>query len=155
MTNISDPSMVTAQQDTHITYQFLYSIQIHYTGMDTGISTGIGAGKYTLQLKLGKDTLQLKSGKRNEIFVAGCVTCDKFNNLTAAVEDLHNKYLVSCLLYISQKQLPRKMKSRFVIIVCAAYIFWQLFLWRLYVRCCDNILFYYYTWYHMISYDVI
>ena len=113
MTNISDPSIVTAQQDTHITYQFLYSIQIHYTGMDTGISTGIGAGK---------DTLQVKSGKRNEIYVAGCVTCDKFNNLTAAVEDLQNKYLVSCLLYISQKQLPRKMKSRFVIIVCIIII---------------------------------
>ena len=34
-------------------------------------------------------------------------------------------------LYFSQKQLPRKMKSRLVIIMCAGYIFRQLFLWRL------------------------
>ena len=31
--------------------------------------------------------------------------------------------------YRSQKQLPRKMKSRLVNIMCAGYIFWQLFLW--------------------------
>ena len=30
-------------------------------------------------------------------------------------------------LYFSQKQLPRKMKSRLVITECAGYIFWQLF----------------------------
>ena len=34
-------------------------------------------------------------------------------------------------LYFSQKQLPRKMMSRLVIIECAGYIFWQLFLWPL------------------------
>ena len=39
------------------------------------------------------------------------------------------------LFYIcfSQRQLPRKMKSCLVIIVCAGYIFWQLFLWRIYI----------------------
>ena len=31
-------------------------------------------------------------------------------------------------VYFSQKQLPRKMKLRLVIIDCAGYIFWQLFL---------------------------
>ena len=36
------------------------------------------------------------------------------------------------LLYSSQKQLPRKMKSRLVIIECAGNNFWQLFLRRLY-----------------------
>ena len=36
------------------------------------------------------------------------------------------------VLYFSQKQLPRKMKSRFVITTCAGYIFKQLFLRRLY-----------------------
>ena len=30
----------------------------------------------------------------------------------------------TCHIYISQKQLPRKMKLRLVIIVCAGYIFW-------------------------------
>ena len=47
-------------------------------------------------------------------------------------------YLITVLLllYISQKQLPRKMKSRLVIIECAGYIFWQLFLWRLYYPVC-------------------
>ena len=30
-------------------------------------------------------------------------------------------------IYFSQKQLPRKMKSRLVIIDCAGYNFWQLF----------------------------
>ena len=30
-----------------------------------------------------------------------------------------------------KKQLPRKMKSRLVIIICAGYIFWQQFLQRL------------------------
>ena len=34
-------------------------------------------------------------------------------------------------IYFSQKQLPREMESRLVIIVCAGYIFWQLFLLRL------------------------
>ena len=38
------------------------------------------------------------------------------------------------LLYFSQKQLPRKMKLCLVIIVCKGYIFWQLFLWGLYVN---------------------
>ena len=32
------------------------------------------------------------------------------------------------ILYFSQKQLPREMESRLVIIECAGYIFWQLFL---------------------------
>ena len=32
------------------------------------------------------------------------------------------------ILYFSQKQLPRKLKTRLVIIECAGYIFWQLFL---------------------------
>ena len=32
------------------------------------------------------------------------------------------------VVFFSQKQLPRKMKSRLVIIVCAGYTFWQLFL---------------------------
>ena len=31
---------------------------------------------------------------------------------------------------LSQKQLPRKMKSHIDIIVCSGYIVWQLFLWR-------------------------
>ena len=30
-------------------------------------------------------------------------------------------------LYFSQKQLPRRMKTRLVIIMCAGYNFWQLF----------------------------
>ena len=34
-------------------------------------------------------------------------------------------------LYLSQKQLPRKMKSRLVIIEYAGYIFWLLFLQQL------------------------
>ena len=34
-------------------------------------------------------------------------------------------------VYFSQKQLPRKMKSCLLIIECAGYINWQLFLWRL------------------------
>ena len=29
------------------------------------------------------------------------------------------------ILYISQKQLPRKMKMRLLIIECAGYILWQ------------------------------
>ena len=33
-------------------------------------------------------------------------------------------------LYFSQKQLPREMESRLVIVVCAGYTFWQLFLWE-------------------------
>ena len=45
---------------------------------------------------------------------------------------LNRAYSVIALLYFSQKQLPRKMKARLVIIQCAGYIFWQLFLWRLY-----------------------
>ena len=40
-------------------------------------------------------------------------------------------YSSQAMIYFSQKQLPRKMKSRLVIIMCAGYIFWQLFLWRL------------------------
>ena len=36
------------------------------------------------------------------------------------------------ILYISQKQLRRKLKSRLVIVACAGYIFWQLFLWEVY-----------------------
>ena len=43
---------------------------------------------------------------------------------------------ISQLLYISQKQLPCKMKTCLVITMCAGYIFWQLFLWRIYV--CHN-----------------
>ena len=35
-------------------------------------------------------------------------------------------------IHISQKQLPRKMNTRLVIIECAGYNFRQLFLWRLY-----------------------
>ena len=35
------------------------------------------------------------------------------------------------ILYFTQKQLPRKMKSRLVIMKGAGYIFWQLFLRRL------------------------
>ena len=35
-------------------------------------------------------------------------------------------------LYLSQKQLPRKMKTRLVIIECAGYTFSQLFFWRFY-----------------------
>ena len=35
------------------------------------------------------------------------------------------------LLYFSQKQLPRKMKLRLVILVYAGNIFWQLFVRRL------------------------
>ena len=36
------------------------------------------------------------------------------------------------IIYLSQKQMPRIMKSRLVIIECADNIFWQLFLKRLY-----------------------
>ena len=36
--------------------------------------------------------------------------------------------------YTSQKKLPRKMKSRLVIIECAGYICWQLFLRRLHIH---------------------
>ena len=35
------------------------------------------------------------------------------------------------LVYFSQKQPPRKLKTRLVIIECAGHIFWQLFLWQL------------------------
>ena len=31
---------------------------------------------------------------------------------------------------ISQKQLPRKMKLRLVVVACARYIFWRIFLWE-------------------------
>ena len=41
-------------------------------------------------------------------------------------------YIVLLKLYASQKQLPREMKSRLPTRKCAGYIFWQLFLWRLY-----------------------
>ena len=34
---------------------------------------------------------------------------------------------VSIFLYVSQKQLPRKMKTRLVIIECAGYTLWQFF----------------------------
>ena len=44
-------------------------------------------------------------------------------------------------LHFSQKQLPRKMKLRLVIIVCAGYIFWQLFLWELYLGAYHNIVY--------------
>ena len=39
------------------------------------------------------------------------------------------------ILYFSQKQMPREIESRLVIIVCAGYIFWQLFLRLFYRRC--------------------
>ena len=40
-------------------------------------------------------------------------------------------FVQSYYLYFSQKQLLREMESRLLII--AGYIFWQLFLWRLYI----------------------
>ena len=39
----------------------------------------------------------------------------------------------SSIVYFSQKQLPREMEPRLVIIVCAGYIFWQLCLRQLYI----------------------
>ena len=36
--------------------------------------------------------------------------------------------MIATKIYLSQKQLPREMESRLIIIVCAGYIFWQLFL---------------------------
>ena len=36
-------------------------------------------------------------------------------------------------LYFSQKQMPREMEPRLVILECAGYILWQLFMWRLYI----------------------
>ena len=39
-----------------------------------------------------------------------------------------NNANINNYLYLSQKQLPRKMKLRFVIIDCVGYIFWQLLL---------------------------
>ena len=41
-------------------------------------------------------------------------------------------YDVTYILYFSQKQMPREMDSRLVIVVCAGHTFWQLFLRRLY-----------------------
>ena len=38
-------------------------------------------------------------------------------------------YIHILIIFFSQKQLTRKMNSRLVIIECAGYIFWQLFLW--------------------------
>ena len=46
-------------------------------------------------------------------------------------------HIYNCKPYFSQKPQPRKMKSHLVIIMCACYIFWQLFLLGL-------ILYYYY-----------
>ena len=46
-------------------------------------------------------------------------------------------FLSIFLLYFSQKQLPRKMKSRLVITKCAGYIFWQLILRRLIIPVFD------------------
>ena len=40
---------------------------------------------------------------------------------------------LSVYLHFSQKKLLCKIKSRLVTIVCAGYVFWQLFLWRLYI----------------------
>ena len=40
-------------------------------------------------------------------------------------------FITKVILSFSQKQTPRKMKLRLVIIECAGYIFWQLFLRRL------------------------
>ena len=36
--------------------------------------------------------------------------------------------IVTAEIYVSQKQVPRKMKTRLVIIECAGYTLWQLFL---------------------------
>ena len=36
----------------------------------------------------------------------------------------NNTFTVRSVLYLSQKQLPRKLKTRLVIIECARYIFW-------------------------------
>ena len=39
--------------------------------------------------------------------------------------DLHHLPMIaSLILYFSQKQLPREIEPRLVIIVCAGYIFW-------------------------------
>ena len=40
------------------------------------------------------------------------------------------------LIHFSQKQLPRKKKSRLAIIACAGYILWQLFLWQVVIALC-------------------
>ena len=43
------------------------------------------------------------------------------------------------ILFFSQRQLPHKMKSRLVMIECAGYIFWQLFVQRLFCIWCVSI----------------
>ena len=56
-----------------------------------------------------------------------------FINLTwydIVVTNAHIVYILE-KLYISQKQLPRKMKTRLVITMCVGYIFRQLYLWQI------------------------
>ena len=42
--------------------------------------------------------------------------------------------LIKCLPYFSKKQLRHKTKPRLVIKPCVGHSFWQLFLWRLYIK---------------------
>ena len=44
------------------------------------------------------------------------------------------KYTTHYNIFFSQKYLPHIMESRFVIVVCEGYTFWQLFLRRLYPK---------------------
>ena len=60
----------------------------------------------------------------------------KFTNRNRERKRIYIEKLYMLLLYSSQKQLPHKMKSRLVIIECAGYIFWQLFLWL--GLCCSH-----------------
>ena len=47
---------------------------------------------------------------------------------------LSEDFITLTYINFSSKQLPRKMKTRLVIIECAGYIFWQLFLWEVYMN---------------------
>ena len=51
----------------------------------------------------------------------------KFSELYSAIGTIY-AMVHYIALHLLQKQLPRKVKSRLVIIQCAGYIFWQLFL---------------------------
>ena len=48
--------------------------------------------------------------------------------------NLWHGYRSILYIYFSQKQLPRKTKPRLVVINCAGYVFWQLFLWEVYIE---------------------
>ena len=62
----------------------------------------------------------------SKVMKYGAVIKITFKEKNIKVEKTKNVHL-----YFSQKQLLREMEPRLVILECAGYIFWQLFLWRL------------------------